>query len=195
MMLPSRTVGSNGGEVQGSRGSGGLDVVVTIDQDGRLIGEPRSLGEDQRVPLRLDQLDRRQAHRAEVVDEELGGPAGVGVVVGLGADAGDPEEGLELLLEVAPVGIQIGVHPLDRHRPTCPSHRVPRRSRGADFRTYGSTQYIRDREGEATGDAGEPGRRLDLPMLPGRSTREFSRTAGLREAMEQVYNGAGFLKK
>ena len=41
--------------------------------------------------------------------------AGVGVVVGLGADAGDAEQGLQLLLEVAAMGVEVGVHPVDRH--------------------------------------------------------------------------------
>ena len=55
---------------------------MAVDQDGGLAGDVRALGVDERVPLGLDQLGV-QAHRGEVVADELGGAAGVGVVVGL----------------------------------------------------------------------------------------------------------------
>lgn len=51
----------------------------------------------------------------EVVADELGGAEGIGVVIGLGADAGNAKQGLELLFEVGSVFVQIGVDPLDRH--------------------------------------------------------------------------------
>ena len=89
-------------------------------------GAVEALGVDERVALGLDQLGL-QAHRGEVVADELGGAAGVGVVVGLGADAGDPEQGLELLLEVAPMGLQVGVHPVDCHRRSPSARRRVRR--------------------------------------------------------------------
>ena len=69
------------------------------------------------MSLGLDQLGL-EAHGGQVVADQHGGPPGVGVVVGLGADARNPEQGLELLLEIAPMGLQVGVHarmPIVRH--------------------------------------------------------------------------------
>ena len=103
---------------------GRLDVVVSIDEDGRPAGDLERLGVDQGVAVGLDQAGVGQAHRPEVVDEELGGPTGVGVVVGLGGDAGNPQERLELLLEPASVGLEVRVHPIDRHEPPHPSPRL-----------------------------------------------------------------------
>ena len=73
-------------------------------------GGVQPLGVDDRMARGRDQLGR-EADLPEVVADELGGTPGVGVVVRLGADAGDAEQGLELLLEVAHDG------PPGRHPP------------------------------------------------------------------------------
>jgi hypothetical protein len=115
MILPSTMVERGG--IPGLERLGGLDVVVAIDEDGRPARGLERLGVDERVPSGLDQLDDREAHRPEILDEELRGESGVWVVVGLGGDAGDSQERLELLLELPLFGLEIRVHPIDRHAP------------------------------------------------------------------------------
>jgi hypothetical protein len=61
-----------------------------------------------------DQL-RVEAHPAEVIMDEFRRAPRIGVVNGLSADARNPQQCLELLLEVAAMSIQIGIHPIDRH--------------------------------------------------------------------------------
>ena len=69
-------------------------------------GALQPLGVDDRMPLGLDQLGL-EPHRGQVVAHPDGGPARVGVVVGLGADARDADQRLELLQEIASMRVQI----------------------------------------------------------------------------------------
>ncbi len=102
------------GRQPGPERLGGLDVVVPIDEEGRLAGRVQALGIDEGVPRGLDEVGV-EATGPEVVADELGRATGVGVVVRLGADGRDADEGLELLLEVGLVGFEVSVHLVDRH--------------------------------------------------------------------------------
>ena len=93
---------------------GRLDVVMAVDQDRRLAGCTQPLGIDDRVLLGFDQLGL-EAHGRQVVADQGRGPARVGVVVGLGADARNPDQGLELLLEIAPMRLEVGIHAIHGH--------------------------------------------------------------------------------
>ena len=88
---------------------GGLDVVMPVDEQRRLARCGQPFGVDDRVALGFDQLGL-EPHRGQVVAHPDGGPARVGVMIGLGADAGNPDQGLELLFEIASMGLQIGLH-------------------------------------------------------------------------------------
>ena len=118
---------------------GGLDVVMSVDSSVGLPGRTQPLGIDDRVALGLDQLgleprswpDRRAPRRR---------PARVGVVIGLGADAGNADQGLELLLEIAPMGLQIGLHASHIH------HRLP-----PDTWAFGNSRSAQHRRGAGEG--------------------------------------------
>ena len=66
---------------------GGLDVVMAVDEDRRLAGCFEAFGVNDRVSLGLDQLGF-EPHRDEVVADELGGAAGVIVVIRLALTLG-----------------------------------------------------------------------------------------------------------
>ena len=75
---------------------------MAVDQDGRLARRAEPLGVDDGVPLGRDQLGL-EPHRRQVVPDEFRRPASVGVVIGLGADAGNPDQVLELLFKGGPM--------------------------------------------------------------------------------------------
>ena len=93
---------------------GRLHVVVAVDQQGRFARRTEPFGVDDGVPLGGDQLGF-QPHRRQVVADEVGRSPSVGVVIRLGADAGNPDQVLELLFEVGPMLLEIGVHSIQRH--------------------------------------------------------------------------------
>ena len=90
-MLPSRTVGSNGGRDPFVERIGRLHVVVAVDQHDRLAGHRRRLGIDERMAGRFDQFGR-QAQLLELRRHPLGRPAHVAGVARIGADAGDAQQ-------------------------------------------------------------------------------------------------------
>ncbi len=93
---------------------GGLNVVMAVNQNRRLARCAFPLGVDERVFLGFDQLGG-QPHRRQVVPNHRRGPARVGVVVRLRADARHAYQCLELLLEVEPVRFQKRVHAIHGH--------------------------------------------------------------------------------
>ena len=135
---------------------GRLDIVVAVDQERRLARGTQPFGVDDRMPLRRDQLGF-QPHGRQVVANEGRRSLRILVVIRLGADAGNPDQVLELLLEVAPMCLEVRVHPLQRHArppfrvrttckllPTAPSLRLDEVSRASPANpAYGtrSPQY------------------------------------------------------
>ncbi len=67
-----------------------------------------------RVFLGFDQLGL-EAHGRQVVADEGRRPPRVGVMVRLGTDAGNPDQGLELFLEIAPMRLEVGIHAIHGH--------------------------------------------------------------------------------
>ncbi len=74
-----------------------LDVEVAVEQDGGRAGGMEVVGVDEGVACGLDDLDVVHADAGEFGGEEGGGGEDVGGVLGEGADAGDAEEGFELV--------------------------------------------------------------------------------------------------
>ena len=93
---------------------GGLNVVMAVDQQRRLTGDSRGFRVNERMLFGLDQLGGQAGVFHEVADE-FGRASRVFVAIGLGADARNPQERLEPLLEVGSMGFQIRVHRFDRH--------------------------------------------------------------------------------
>ena len=93
------------------QGIGGLDVVVTIDQERGPARYGRALGPDHRMAVALDQVHHRAAQAGQLGTEPLGGTAGVLGVVGERAHARDREKVGELLEESRLLAVdECGVH-------------------------------------------------------------------------------------
>ena len=94
-----------------------LHVVVAVDDHRRRVGVGAGpLGVDGRQPGRRPDLDGREARAPGGVGEPFGAAVHVGVVVGLGADAGDAQPGVEVGEQfVAVFGDEeaFGCHPAD----------------------------------------------------------------------------------
>src|SRR5262249_50861606 len=75
----------------------GLDVVVAVDEDGRLSGRSHPLAVHDRMARRLVHLDLRAPRRAEAALDPLPGEAHLVRVTRIGADRRDAEDLLELL--------------------------------------------------------------------------------------------------
>ena len=91
---------------------GGLDVVVTVHQDGGTTGLVLVFCEDNGMTGSLEDL-RPEPASGELVGDELGAALHVGLVLGLGADAGDAEKGFEAFERLLAVGVDLG---LGRHK-------------------------------------------------------------------------------
>ncbi len=86
-----------------------LHVVVTVDQDGgSIFARAAILAEYDGVPGGLLDLDI-EPRVPHALGQPFGGPAGVGIVLGAGAHAGDAEEFEELLAEAREIPVYEGV--------------------------------------------------------------------------------------
>jgi hypothetical protein len=87
----------------------GLHVVVPVDEHDRRIGVVAApLGVDRGHPGGRPDLDGREAGAAGGVGEPVGAAQHVGVVLGLGADAGDPQPLVEVGEQVLAVFGHVG---------------------------------------------------------------------------------------
>ena len=72
-----------------------MDVVVAVEEDGRLAGRVEPIGVDERMAGTLDEGRVLEAGGGQFIADEFGGAADVRSVFGRGAYAGDPEECFE----------------------------------------------------------------------------------------------------
>ena len=75
-----------------------LNIVMTINQDGRLTLKPRRSAQNNRMPGRLNQLGRYAAP-IQIVAHKLSRLTRVGIVGWLGTHRRNPDQGLELLFK------------------------------------------------------------------------------------------------
>jgi hypothetical protein len=97
-------------------GVDGLDVVVTVDDDGRsvrLLGRP--LGEHRGSPGRRPDLDGGKTRPPEGVGQPVGGPLHVGGAVGLGGDRRDAQPADQVGEELVAVCLDEGLDGLVAH--------------------------------------------------------------------------------
>ena len=93
-------------------GIGRLDVVVRVEKNGRGGCSVEPVGVDERMAVGmagrggLDEADVLHADAAEFGGNELGGAAGVGVMLRQRGDGRDAQEGLELFDEALRVGLR-----------------------------------------------------------------------------------------
>ncbi len=87
----------------------GLDVVVAVDEDGRGVGVVAApFGVDSREPRAVvEELGGREAGAPSGVDEPFRAAADVGMPVGLGADARDPQPGVKVVEQVLLVVVDV----------------------------------------------------------------------------------------
>ena len=87
---------ANGGFERGSgpkvQGFGRLNVVMSIEQDGWFAGRVERFGIDERVQRRGNDFNRFKSSGTEIVGDPAGSALDVGLVFGLGADAGDAKK-------------------------------------------------------------------------------------------------------
>ena len=95
--------------VQSSSGIGGLHIVVAVAEDGGFAGGVQPIGVDQRMFVRLDELDVLHAGGAQGVGDEVGGAIDIGAVFGQGADAGNAQELLQLFEQAGLILLDEGV--------------------------------------------------------------------------------------
>src|SRR5262245_53113798 len=76
-----------------------LHVVVTVDQNGRLAGHVGALGPDDRMRFAGEELHLGTPQTPEVIAQPFGRVPAVRCMTGIGGDAGNPEEDLELVEE------------------------------------------------------------------------------------------------
>jgi hypothetical protein len=79
---------------------GWLHVIVAIAKHGRLAGSVEPIGIDQRVARGGNDFNMFETGAAEARSNEFGGADHVGFVIGICADARDPQE-VEKLIEQA----------------------------------------------------------------------------------------------
>ena len=101
---------------------GRLDVIMAVDEQGGFTRGPEPFRINNRMALGGDQLGF-QPHRGQIITDEGCRPLGIGIVVRLGADAGNPDQSFELRFEVVPMPLEIRVHLFQRHER--PPFRVP----------------------------------------------------------------------
>ena len=92
---------------------GRLNVVVPVEQRGRLAGGAQPLSVDDGVARGLHHLHARHSELSQLGREVLGAAQHVGLVLGLGADARDAERGLQVFDEAVLVLLEVlgkGIH-------------------------------------------------------------------------------------
>ena len=83
-----------------------MDVVVSVDEDGGAARLVLVFGDDDGVAGGW--VNRwRQAASGQLVGDELGAALHVGLVIGLGGDAGDAEEGFKAFEGLASGGVDV----------------------------------------------------------------------------------------
>src|SRR5262249_30829070 len=78
---------------------GRLDIVMSVEEDGRLVRRAKPLRAHQRVSLAFDQFGSRHTGGAKFIPRELGRAANVRLVLGESADGRNAKEGLKALQE------------------------------------------------------------------------------------------------
>ena len=87
---------------------------MSVDQHGGLPRGAEPFAINDRVPLGFDQLGL-DAHRRQLVANQNRRPPGIGIVIGLRTDTGNPDQILELLFEDAFVRLEIIIQPVHGH--------------------------------------------------------------------------------
>ncbi len=87
---------------------------MAIDEQGGFARGSKPFRIDQRMALGRDQLGL-QTHRGQIVADKRCRSVRIGIMIGLGTDTGDPDQILELRLEVITMLFEICVHWLVCH--------------------------------------------------------------------------------
>ncbi len=74
------------------QGFGRLDIIVAVEKDGWFARRVESFGIDERVQRRGNDFNRFKSGGTEIVGDPVGSALDVGLVFGLGADAGDAKK-------------------------------------------------------------------------------------------------------
>ncbi len=71
---------------------GGLDIIVAVEKDGGIARGFERFRIDERVKIGGNDLNRFEAGSAKIIRDPAGGALNIGLVLALGADAGDAQE-------------------------------------------------------------------------------------------------------
>jgi hypothetical protein len=74
-----------------------LNIVVTVDEHGRLAGSMEPVSVDQRMPFGLNELRMLHSDALQVGKQRLGGFAAVGRVLGQRGDGGNAQQSLQII--------------------------------------------------------------------------------------------------
>ena len=86
---------------------GRLHIVMPVEKDGRLAGRAQRFAVDQRMHLRRHDFDVVEARRAQLFGDPFRGALDVRLVLGLRADARNPQKFVELVQVFFALGIDV----------------------------------------------------------------------------------------
>ncbi len=86
---------------------GRLHIVMAVEEDGRFAGRAQRFAIDERVHFRGQDFDVVEARGAQLFGDPLRGALDVRLVLGLRADAWNPQEFVELVQMFVALGINV----------------------------------------------------------------------------------------